>query len=348
MVIGKGWVFLLICLAAGALTGTGCATGRPVARPIPPEGKLEEEVKKKWDAPEFSTSLTWVEYAEDLESRSVVDFRKGTIVFEAIVALQAAQSAVPAEEKIADQVKRTLSARAPGGEAILESQVETEGGGAVTPETVEPYIDKVVLPTLRVRSRGYTAKDGVRRVRVTSNVKLVPDHLKIRARRYAKLIREYSRRFGLDPELILSIIHTESYFNPMARSPDGALGLMQLIPRFGGKEAYDFLFKGEKTPTDTFIYDPKNNVALGTAYYHLLEKRYFAEVEDDVKRRYLAICAYNLGPTRIKRWITDRYDVAAMEAAELFRLLKRKTPPETQEYLSDVVNRIDLYKGFFL
>src|SRR5690606_22744713 len=54
---------------------------------------------------------------------------------------------------------------------------------------------------------------------------------------YSDTIRQQASHHGLDPEWVRAIIHAESNFNPAARSPKGAQGLMQLMPatanRFG-------------------------------------------------------------------------------------------------------------------
>src|SRR5680860_987310 len=46
----------------------------------------------------------------------------------------------------------------------------------------------------------------------------------------ARTIREVSIEEGLDPELAFRLVRTESRFNPRARGPQGALGLVQLMP----------------------------------------------------------------------------------------------------------------------
>ena len=47
---------------------------------------------------------------------------------------------------------------------------------------------------------------------------------------YDPLIERYSTRFAVRSELVRDVIHVESVFGPAARSPVGAMGLMQLMP----------------------------------------------------------------------------------------------------------------------
>ena len=61
-------------------------------------------------------------------------------------------------------------------------------------------------------------------------------------------------RFGVDPLLILSVMAVESRFNPVAESNAGALGLMQIIPRFHS-EKYD--------TNDQSLLDPETNIHVG-------------------------------------------------------------------------------------
>lgn len=100
--------------------------------------------------------------------------------------------------------------------------------------------------------------------------------------------------FSLSPALVFAVIRTESDFHPDARSPAGAVGLMQLMP-----DTFAYLrdsFFEEKLTNDA-IYDPTVNIRYGTCYLaHLLQK--FGSLD-------VALAAYNAGEGRVALWLTD-------------------------------------------
>src|SRR3954468_8140315 len=103
-----------------------------------------------------------------------------------------------------------------------------------------------------------------------------------RTRSYDDLIVEHSRQNGVREALVRAVVQVESAFNPYARSPKGAMGLMQLMPAV----AREF---GVRNP-----FNPAENVRAGVAYLRRLLDRY-----DNNEQ--LALAAYNAGPGAVDK-----------------------------------------------
>lgn len=101
--------------------------------------------------------------------------------------------------------------------------------------------------------------------------------------RYEPIIQEQSLRHSLRADLVRAVIQVESGFNPRARSPKGAMGLMQLMPATARELGVD-------DP-----YDPYENIRGGTAYLRRLLDKYEGNEE-------LALAAYNAGSNAVDRY----------------------------------------------
>lgn len=307
----------------------------------------KKEVEEKWDKFLASTKKTWVEYGRDREARSMVDFDKGFVELDAVISASKPQREAKeeAKEKIAQQTKMLLSDKNLIKQHILEGQIKDRKGQVVTEKNADIYIKEEVIPRVHVIEKPFIPKDGIPRKKYSVKIQLVPDHLRIRAQKYLPIVKRNATRFGIRPELVLAIIHTESYFNPMARSSCGALGLMQIIPCYAGREAYTYLYDRDRILPAAYLYRPANNVELGTAYLYLLKTKHFAKIPFDPKNRYLCICGYNWGPARVKRSILSKYSIDSLSDSACFELLKRNTPHETSKYLENVEDRMLLYES---
>jgi soluble lytic murein transglycosylase-like protein len=104
----------------------------------------------------------------------------------------------------------------------------------------------------------------------------------------AHAIVDAAGRNGLDPALVLAVIHVESRFDAFAVSKVGALGLMQIVPSTGRELAKRIGVEWHGPQT---LFDPVANVRLGVAYLKQLRDRY-----GDTR---MALAAYNWGPGRI-------------------------------------------------
>jgi len=97
------------------------------------------------------------------------------------------------------------------------------------------------------------------------------------------MVSAASSRNRVDPDLVISVIHAESNFDPRAISPKGAQGLMQLMPKTAAN-------LGVGNPMD-----PIANVEGGTRYLSELLALY----NNDIIK---ALAAYNAGPERVDQY----------------------------------------------
>ena len=130
--------------------------------------------------------------------------------------------------------------------------------------------------------------------------------------RIAKAVEEASNKYSVDPNLILAVIQTESYFNPKCTSKAGAVGLMQIMPsnfnHLGIKDGYNI----------------EENINGGTK----LLREYIDKYNGDIE---MALMAYNGGPTRMaNRGVKSVNDIYKM-------------PKETQNYVPKVMK---IYRGY--
>ena len=126
---------------------------------------------------------------------------------------------------------------------------------------------------------------------------------------YDSYILASAQRHGVDPGLIKAMMHSESAFNPNARSPVGAQGLMQLMPATARR------FKVSNP------WNPADNIEGSAKYIAWLMKRFNNNVE-------FAVAGYNAGEGNV-----DKYN---------------GIPPfkETRNYVKNVMSRYhSLYKN---
>ncbi len=100
--------------------------------------------------------------------------------------------------------------------------------------------------------------------------------------------------FVVDRALIYAFVRQESSFDPRAKSPAGARGLMQLMPRTASSLDRHTRYRGQQRDR---LYDPALNLALGQRYLErLLGSR---RVAGDLLR---LTVAYNAGPGNLGKW----------------------------------------------
>ena len=119
-------------------------------------------------------------------------------------------------------------------------------------------------------------------------------------------IADASKKYGVDENMIRSIIKLESSFQPYSLSISGAMGLMQLMP-----------FTAEWLSV-TNPYDIEQNIQGGTQYYRDQLARFNGDVEK-------ALAAYNKGPNTVIKY--------------------GGVPPEAESYVKRVLQYYQMYNA---
>jgi soluble lytic murein transglycosylase-like protein len=101
-----------------------------------------------------------------------------------------------------------------------------------------------------------------------------------------RLVNAASQRRGLDPRLVSALVHVESRYQVQARSPKGALGLMQIMPATGARYGVD---------SGRDLLDPAVNIDIGTRYLRDLHEMFNGRID-------LMLAAYNAGEGAVRRY----------------------------------------------
>lgn len=127
----------------------------------------------------------------------------------------------------------------------------------------------------------------------------------------ARVVVERARGIGMDPWLVVAVMEVESSYRAGARSPAGAVGLMQVMPRtFREVSSY------------ARITDPIHNVVAGIAYLGRIQAMGFRRLESILR-------AYNGGPRTANQYSKA---LQAGEAVDAF-------PDEMVQYPTKVLKR---------
>lgn len=145
---------------------------------------------------------------------------------------------------------------------------------------------------------------------------------------YSEPVLANARERQLDPALVYGIIRRESAFDPSAKSPAGALGLMQVMPGTGEEVARRL---NDVWRSGGSLLDPKLNVRYGTAYLRGLLDRFGDHTA-------LAAAAYNAGPARVSRWLPAEQPRPADVWIETIPI------SETRQYVAAVLSHEAVYR----
>ena len=312
--------------------------------------KYKREVEEKWKEFKSPTKKEYVEYDDKKESRTSVDFENGTITIE--VLLEDGVDLDKAQQKLEDATERIVQSKGEDNKPLLENQLETPKKEKVTPSNIQKISSELIKKDKIQVEKNHRGDDGKNRTKFKVVIPMKKNHLDERAKRYEKIVLKYSKKFKVDPAIVFAIIETESAFNPKAKSHIPAYGLMQLVPKSGGRDAYLYVYKKDKYLSKRYLYTPDKNIELGCAYIAKIRYVYFKDIIDDEKAYLCAIPAYNTGIGNVSKTLsgTTKLKPAAkaannMSSKKLYgKLTAELQYKEARDYLTRVWERKKKYE----
>jgi soluble lytic murein transglycosylase len=144
---------------------------------------------------------------------------------------------------------------------------------------------------------------------------------------YQSIIDKYSSKRQLENGWLYGLVRAESAFQEDARSPAGALGLMQVMPKTGSMTARRI---GLKKYSKNRLFKAETNVPIGSAYL----KQMLGDFNGNMV---LATAAYNAGPHRVKSWLPEK----GCEEADIW--IEKIPFNETRKYVRRVIYFTTIY-----
>lgn len=106
---------------------------------------------------------------------------------------------------------------------------------------------------------------------------------------YQDLFMEFAPEIGWEWEMLAALAWNESHFNPQAKSPGGACGVMQLMPKTAAKYGVN----------DSTIFLPRPNIQASVKLIAKLQK-IFSDVPDSIEQTKFVMASYNAGSAHIR------------------------------------------------
>ncbi|MGL4600887.1 MAG: membrane-bound lytic murein transglycosylase MltC [Plesiomonas sp.] len=317
-------------------------------------GQFAANIEDLWGLNEMlvATRKDYVKYTDRYQTRSHIDFEKGSVIVETLTIHNP-------QEKLKNALVHTLlMGDDPAGidlfsdsdipiskHPFLSGQVlDTERKPISTPRQAERFADVLLRTKLKSRAIG-------NRTVWYLEVPMIANHLNYRAKKYIHIVRKASKNYNVDESLILAIMQIESSFNPYAVSSANALGLMQVVQTTAGRDVYRLVKNQDGSPSRDYLFDPEKNIDTGTAYLHILQTNYLGQIRNPRSRRYAMISAYNGGAGAVLRVFSQDKQKAVdtinrLTPDEVYNILTTRHPSsQARHYLYKVNSAQKGYRG---
>ncbi|MBA34089.1 MAG: hypothetical protein CMI14_01505 [Oleispira sp.] len=323
--------------------------------------QYKRTLSKEWKTLEISNQDIWVSYSEDLKTKTVVDYLNNEIriSYKTPTTTNSQSSITPTafsgdltsllniteqQAIISDPVTQIKNSASDiefnNHKRLLLGELSAFYGGA---ENAKVQLKKIATINQETTPSG----------EITTVTIPLPEQLPLkRAEKYFASAIKSANKWGIEPALVMAIAHTESHFNPLARSHIPAFGLMQIVPGSAGKDASKLMTGESRLLTSTELYDADFNLETGSAYLNLLQTRYLKGITNPTSRMYCVIAAYNTGSGNVAKAFVGRSSTEAafkvinqLTPEQVYATLKKDLPyAETRRYIVKVIAHRKTYQ----
>lgn len=147
---------------------------------------------------------------------------------------------------------------------------------------------------------------------------------------YNDLIKTHTGKFNVPQEMVYSLMRQESLFDPKARSPADAFGLLQLIPRIAKLNEKE---TGIRVDSPEDLYEPSVIIPLGVSHISRLIGNFKGSLM-------LTAASYNAGNIPVRGWLKSR------EIKNVFEFVEDIPYSETETYAKLVFRNLSFYSLF--
>jgi len=317
--------------------------------------EYKQNILKVWPEAEISSNTKWVEYTNNYKYKKVIDYKKKILHVEVVLN----------DEK---NVSNTII-------YLYEDLNKYDTYKAFNNDHLERKINKYLnlirnrpLENTKLISDVLTKQEQEDIIKLASlqnykktkyknntiyksSIKLPSDFTIRKAKKYNNFAIYFSKKSKLPKNLVLSIMHVESAFNPLAKSHIPAFGLMQIVPKTAGIDAYYKLYGKKKVLSSRYLFKAKNNIKIGSTYLNILYYNYLNNIKNDLSKLYCVIASYNAGVNNVIKTFGKKISrikaidkINQINSTQVYKKLLRKLPAkETRLYLSKVTRALIKY-----
>ena len=244
----------------------------------------------------FSSNYRYIKYTNDYHSRTIINFKQGTVRVETLAQQnslqylkQAIEYALLAPEQPLYTDFYTSHAAEIKGTPFLYQQVKDNNGKAIKwhwrATRYASYLIKHKRKQMTIDGRNVNSVTFA----LTSN------HTQIRKQRYQAQLNQTAQRYNIDKNIVTAMIQVDSLFNPYALNSNGRIGLMQISSSIG-QDVFHQQKKYPFKPQPNWLFNNTNNLDIGISYLNLLDKQYLNEIRNPKSRYYAMLASYIAGP----------------------------------------------------